>query len=76
LHDFGPLALENGRILPSALERVDARHADFRGANLQRAVFRGTRLSSANLTGPSPTVPIGAMPICSALRKSPDKSIS
>jgi uncharacterized protein YjbI with pentapeptide repeats len=49
--NLGPLMLADGRMIHSKLEAIDGRHADFRGANLQRAVFRGANLSAANLTG-------------------------
>ncbi len=49
--NLGPLMLANGRVIQARLEGIDGRHADFRGANLQRAIFRGANLSAANLTG-------------------------
>jgi len=49
--NLAPLMLADGRMIQSKLEGIDGRHADFRGANLQRAVFRGANLSAANLTG-------------------------
>ena len=49
--NLGPLMLADGRRIQSKLEGIDGRHADFRGANLQRAIFRGANLSAAKLTG-------------------------
>ena len=48
---LGPLALPGGRLVVSTLEWAEARHVDFRGANLTRAVLRGADLSASNLTG-------------------------
>jgi len=45
------LALGKDRSLITRLDSIEARHADFRGANLKQASLKGADLSAANLIG-------------------------
>ena len=47
---IGPLMISDDRLLPSRLDNVMARYADFRGADLRRASLIGSALAYANLT--------------------------
>ena len=49
--NLGPLLISKERLLPSRLERCDARYVDLRGADLRQAVFCEGDLSYADLTG-------------------------
>ena len=51
--NLGPLLISNERLLPTRLERADARYADFLGAELRQAVLAESDLAYADLTGAS-----------------------